>query len=383
MKDKEGIPPDQFRLIFSGSQLYDWYTISNYKITHKCSIHLVLRLGGGRRSEDQQIAELSSRNKKLTEDLDRTQTAKVWKKLGQLFYCHCDVEVEALGRIAELESQVARLTEESRNTLRDGERKLEGKFRAELSAQTRLTNLYKSQSEEHNARVGNLSKVVTNLQNMLKENNRKQQESSRRQEEQLENLSKQVCDISTAGINVSREDDRASNSQLRANVKYLRQEKDIMACRLEVEEAAKARLQSQLREEEKKIEELRAEKENLEAEITRLNNNRPAQSVSCEEEQNYDERIFKVQKTMKELKKELKELVRLNSSRKCVSGAGDDNLKLTIKPALKRVRVSTSAETEKVSGLTEEVGAKPSGLLKKPKMVTFVETGKKKRKRMI
>ena len=270
----------------------------------------------------------------------------------------------------EFQTRAEDLTEKLKDS-RESERKLEEK----LSAQTRLANLYKSQSEEQNARVGNLSKVVTNLQNMLKENNRKQQESNRKQEEQLENLGKQVSDISTAGLNVRVEDDRASNSQLRAIIKYLRQEKDILAGRLEVGEAETARLQSQLREEEKKTGELRTEKERLEAEITRLNNNRPAQPVSCEEQQNYDERIFKVQKTMKELKKELKELVRLNSSRKSGSGVGDDNLRLTIKPVLKRE-------------VTEEDGTKPSGQQKKPKVVTFVETGasrpgQKKKKRMI
>ena len=52
---------------------------------------------------------------------------------------------------------------------RESERKLEEK----LSAQTRLANLYKSHSEEHNTKVENLGKVVTNLQDMLKESNSK------------------------------------------------------------------------------------------------------------------------------------------------------------------------------------------------------------------
>ena len=278
-----------------------------------------------------------------------------------------------------MESEVARLTEKARNNLRDGERKLEEKFRAELSAKTKLANLYKSHSEEQNAKVEDLGKVVTNLQNMLKESNRKQQESSRKQEEQLQNLSKQVSDISIAGVNISGEEAKASKSQLMAIIKYLRQEKDIMAGRLEVSQAESARLQSQLQDEEKKTEELTAEKENLKAEISRLNNNRPALSVSCEEKQNYDERIFKVQKTMKELKKELEELARLNSTRNCGSGADDGRtLKLTIKPVLKRA---------KVSGLSDEVGPKPSTRQNQPKVVTFVETeqsraGPKKRKRM-
>ena len=71
-----------------------------------------------------------------------------------------------------MESEVARLTEESRNTFREGERKLEEKFRAELSAKTNLANLYKCLSDEHNAKSENLSKFLPQLQNMLKEKNK-------------------------------------------------------------------------------------------------------------------------------------------------------------------------------------------------------------------
>ena len=56
---------------------------------------------------------------------------------------------------------------------RESERKLEEKFRAELSAQTRLANLYKCHSEEHNAKVEDLGKVVADLQNLLKESGQK------------------------------------------------------------------------------------------------------------------------------------------------------------------------------------------------------------------
>ena len=81
------------------------------------------------------------------------------------------LQAEALSRIDKFETQVARLTEEARNALRsknilmeesqefqtraedlaeklrdsrESERKLEEKFRAELAAQTRLANIYKS-----------------------------------------------------------------------------------------------------------------------------------------------------------------------------------------------------------------------------------------------